>query len=142
MTEPISSLKAGYIKDTETAKGRGVFASRDIAKGELLEVCPVVIIKARWSEMPQDLQRIVFDWSYLTKSEPASCVVMGWGSLYNHSNPANVRYAALADELCMQFMSSRDIHAGEELTINYNQTGGDIHSTKDIWFEKTGITPV
>jgi hypothetical protein len=31
-----------YVKDTGTAKGRGVFALRDFTAGEVIELCPVV----------------------------------------------------------------------------------------------------
>jgi SET domain-containing protein len=84
----------------------------------------------------------VFDWGFLTNQKPASCLALGWGSMYNHANPANVRYKALADTSCMQFVASRDIDADEELTVNYNETGGDIHSTEDVWFQDSGITPI
>ena len=142
MKDIIFSSTAGCIKDSGTAKGRGVFAVRDVAIGDVVEVCPVVIVKAKWDEMPEAVQRIVFDWGYLTKSTAASCIALGWGSMYNHSNPANLRYVAVPDELCMHFIAARDIREGEEFTVNYNETGGDIHSTEDAWFEDTGITPI
>lgn len=133
---------AATIKDTETAKGLGVFATKQIRSGENIEVCPVVIVRADWDEMPEEIQRIVFDWGRLTNGPPASCVALGWGSMYNHANPANVRYAAHADGRCMVFSAARDIGAGDELTVNYNETEGDIHSSEDVWFDETGVTPI
>lgn len=132
----------GCIKDTGTPKGRGVFAARRIASGELVEVCPVVVLSTRWNEMPQEVQRVVFDWGYLTNGSPASCLALGWGSMYNHGNPANVQYHAIADALCIHFRAARDIDAGEELTINYNETGGGTDSTDDVWFQDTGVAPI
>ena len=35
----------GYIKDTGTPKGFGLFASRAIAADEIVEICPVIQIK-------------------------------------------------------------------------------------------------
>ncbi|MDG6348576.1 SET domain-containing protein-lysine N-methyltransferase [Luteimonas sp. 8-5] len=131
-----------YIADTGTAKGRGVFASRKISSGEIVEVCPVVVLSSRWKQMPPEVQRVVFDWGYLTKQEAASCLALGWGSMYNHANPASLRYVAVADAFVMQFVAARDIDADEELTINYNETGGDISSTEDVWFKDSGVTPI
>ncbi|MBD8900437.1 SET domain-containing protein-lysine N-methyltransferase [Rhodanobacter sp. DHG33] len=130
------------IKDTGTAKGRGIFATRAILAGEIVEICPVVLVHADWEEMPKQVQRIVFDWGRLTKGPCASCIALGWGSIYNHGNPANIRYSAEKDSLSMVFTAARDIALGEELTINYNETAGDIHSSEDVWFQDTGITPI
>lgn len=128
------------IRDTGTEKGRGVFATRRIAQGEVIEVCPVVLVQ--WGEIPEALKRIVFNWGQLIRGEPASCVALGWGSMYNHGNPANVRYLANPDDCTLVFSAARQIDAGEELTINYNESYGDIHSSEDIWFQARGLTPV
>lgn len=107
-----------------------------------MEACPVIVLPSRWNQMPTEVQRVVFDWGYLTRQGGASCLALGWGSMYNHANPANLRYVALADERIMQFVAARDIEADEELTINYNETCGDISSTEDVWFEHSGVAPV
>lgn len=137
-----SVCDAATIKDTGTAKGLGIFATRPIRSGETIEVCPVVIVQANWDEMPEEIQRVVFDWGRLTKGIPTSCVALGWGSMYNHANPANVRYSAHADNRCMVFSAARDIDLGDELTINYNETEGDIRSSEDVWFHEAGVTPI
>jgi hypothetical protein len=36
---------SGYVKDTGTPKGRGVFASRSLQAGELVEVCPILLLR-------------------------------------------------------------------------------------------------
>jgi SET domain-containing protein len=140
MAEVTQSI--GFVKDTGSRKGRGVFAEQKISAGEIVEVCPVVPFQARWADMPEEVQRVVFDWGRLTKQKPRHCLALGWGSMYNHANPANVRYKAVADSLCMEFRAARDIDVGEELTVNYNETEGDVHSTIDVWFENTGVTPI
>lgn len=130
---------AGIIRDTGTAKGRGVFASRDITAGEIVEACPVIPFSMEWDDMPKVLQRVAFDWGYLTDGPTMSCFALGWGGMYNHANPANLRYSGVADSLCLTFTAARDIRAGEELTINYNGSKGDVVSDKDDWFEDTGV---
>lgn len=134
--------ESATVKDTGSVKGRGVFAIRPISSGEIIEICPVVLVHADWDKIPDEVKHIVFDWGYLTKGPPASCIALGWGSMYNHDNPANVRYSADLASLSIVFSAACDIDHGEELTVNYNETGGGIHSSEDVWFHDTGITPV
>lgn len=129
----------GYIKHTGTSKGRGVFAARKIYGGELVEACPVVVIGSPSSQTPLELRRIVFDWGFLTNGPVARCLALGWGSMYNHANPANMKYLAYPDSYELHFISVRDIERDEELTINYNHTGGEVSSTDDVWFRTQGI---
>lgn len=137
----MTNIKAclGYIKETGSSKGRGVFASRRISTGELVEACPVVLLSPYWAQFPEELKRLLFNWGHLTKGEPAGCLALGWGSMYNHANPANLRYVALAEQQQLHFIAARDIEIHEELTINYNHTGGNVSSTDDVWFRKHGV---
>ena len=128
------------IRDTGTSKGRGVFATRQIEQDEIIEISPVVLVK--WSELPESLKRVAFNWGQLTKGPTASAISLGWGSMYNHGNPANVRYAANAESCSMIFSAARHINVGEELTVNYNESHGDIHSSEDNWFKARGVTPI
>src|SRR5215217_6173041 len=139
---PIITPCLGYIKDTGTPKGRGVFAGRKISVGEVVEVCPIVILQSGWPGLSPELERLVFDWGYLTQKEPAICLALGWGSMYNHGNPANIRYVAVADKLQLHLISARVIEIDEEFTINYQSPGGGIISTKNEWFQSNGITPL
>ncbi len=133
---------SGMIKDTGTIKGRGVFAIRQIRAGEIIEVCPVILLPTDWNTMPDEVKHRVFDWGHLIKGSPAPCIALGWGSMYNHRNPANIRYSADNDTLSIMFTAARDIELGEELTVNYNGAGGNIDSSEDDWFDDTGISPI
>ena len=134
----------GYCMDTKTAKGRGVFSSRKIAKGDVVEVCPVILFDRRVTPLPELFALRVFNWGALTGSSVlTSAFALGWGSLYNHANPANMRFIApFAGELLLTFEAVRDIDPNEELTINYNSSVDGIHSLEDDWFEGTGIQPI
>lgn len=138
----MTNIKAclGHIRDTGSSKGRGVFASRQIFAGELVEACPVVLLSPYWVQLPEEVKRLLFNWGHLTKGESAGCLALGWGSMYNHANPANLRYVAFAEERELHFFADRDIEINEELTINYNHTGGNVTSTDDVWFRKHGVT--
>jgi SET domain-containing protein len=141
MTEIPAAL--GYIKDTGTEKGRGVFAKRKIAEGEIVEVSRVIVIRTPLNQLPSHLHHVIFNWGSLTKQEtPSSCMALGMGSMYNHATPANVRYIPVPEESLMKFVAARDIEAEEELTINYNQVGGDVSYSDDSWFKNRGMTPL
>ncbi|MBS0212395.1 MAG: SET domain-containing protein-lysine N-methyltransferase [Proteobacteria bacterium] len=135
-----SSPPLGYVRDTGTAKGRGVFATRAIAAGETVEIAPAIVLTAPWLPLPIRLRHYVFNWGNLTKGPKAIAMAMGYGSMYNHANPANLRYEGLTDGNFMRFIADRDIAAEEEMTINYNACGTTT-SEADTWFKANGIQP-
>jgi hypothetical protein len=53
-----------------------------------------------------------------------------------------LRYVANPTSCTLSFIAVRDIHAGEELTINYNAIGGDATWHDDNWFDHMKITPI
>lgn len=134
---------AVYVKNTGTQRGRGAFAGRAFRMGELVEACPVVLFDPLPSgELPLEIRRIVFGWGKLLglpRRRPA--IVLGYGSIYNHSNPAGMRCEADATNSILRFVAIRDIEADEELTINYNCIDSGV-SSDDIWFKETGVTRI
>jgi uncharacterized protein len=132
----------GYIRDTGNATGRGVFAGRAFTAGEVVEVCPVVILECDFKLLPPELQQRVFNWSALAKAEGAvHAFALGFGSMYNHANPANLHYEPSVQGECIRFIAASDVDVNSELTINYNGAYGKNVSDEDDWFESRGITP-
>jgi SET domain len=129
-----------YIKSTGTIKGRGAFAGRAHQAGEVVETCPVVAFGGKLSGIPQDVQRILFDWGTLTDTGRAYCLALGYGAMYNHDNPSNLRFEADEQAQTIRFIAVRDIAADEELTINYNAHCGAHTSDEDTWFDARGVT--
>ncbi|MBL4744704.1 MAG: SET domain-containing protein-lysine N-methyltransferase, partial [Cycloclasticus sp.] len=113
-----------YIKDTGTIKGRGAFANRDFAEGEIVEQCPIIILLRPYDQLPPRLKTMVFNWGNLASTTPSHALALGFGSLYNHDNPANLRYQAVPDDEAINYIATRAIKKDEELTINYNAGGG------------------
>ena len=136
-----SSAPLGYVKDTGTPKGRGVYAARAISAGEVVEICPAIVLTAPWRPLPIRLKHYAFNWGNLVKGPKAIALAMGYGGMYNHANPANVRYEAITDGNYMRFTAERDIAADEELTINYNSVDGGVSSENNSWFKANGIQP-
>ena len=137
MTQKIT-LPNAVIQDTGTEKGLGVFANQDYQSGDIVECCPVITFDAPFRGLPEKLMTRVFYWAGLSGEDEQHAIALGFGSLYNHNNPANMRYQAIAGSL-LQFIAVCDITAGEELTINYNGDKGAHESKEDFWFQRTGI---
>jgi hypothetical protein len=126
------------VKDTETVKGRGVFATTAFVAGELVESCPVIVLYQSFDLLAPKLQRVVYNWGKLAKMEPCTALPLGYGSLYNHANPANMMYRADVENQTLNYFAARDIVDGEELSVNYN-SGGQPEYEKNTWFDNKGI---
>jgi len=117
---PPSSIRIG-----ETPHGRGVIATAPIAKGETIEVVPVLAIDA--ADGTGVLADYVVD---LGDDSDGSALMLGYGSLYNHSEDPNAEYVHQADDE-YAFVALHDISAGEEITISYSEE----------WWETRGLDP-
>jgi SET domain-containing protein len=105
-------------------KGRGVVAARLFRAGETIERPPVIVI-------PRDEVRLIrethlahyyYEWG---EDDDEGAIALGYGSLYNHSYAPNARFEFHEAEHCLEFIATRDIALGEEITINYNNLGPD-----------------
>lgn len=125
------------VRDTGTVKGRGVYAARDFRCGELVEECPVILVDMATIFLPATLKTMVFGW----KAESHTfAIALGYGSLYNHDNPASLRREYDMQNQTIRFLARRDIATGEELSINYDKAEGV--SDGNRWFEDQGIEPI
>lgn len=115
-------------------KGRGVIAMQDIAKGELIERSPVVIIphEDRIRTDSTVVFTYVFMWEKdaceedLYKHRGRAAIALGYTSLLNHSYAPNADFTHHIDEMVLDIHALRDIAAGEEITIDYQMT---------LWFD-------
>jgi SET domain-containing protein len=106
--------------------GRGVFAARAFRPGEVIEICPVVPLPRSQSRKCEGeaLDLYVFEWP--RRGYP-SAVVLGYGSLYNHSCEANARFTPRPAADTMVFRATRPIAAGEQIFIDYEWPAPDYH---------------
>lgn len=123
-----------YISSS-SGRGRGVFARRRIDAGELIEVCPVIVLGRADDQKLLDQTRL-FDYYFAWGKDPElAAVALGYGSLYNHSYHAN------ADHICdvprgeIRIYAHRTIEKDEEITINY---GGRPDCPDPVWFDVVG----
>jgi uncharacterized protein len=106
--------------------GKGVFATRDFATGDVIEICPVLVIP--FPDAEGVLASLLGDYAYGWDEDRAIAVALGCGSLYNHATPNNADYAAEDDDHLVIYAKA-PIATGEEILIDYTG-GGD----KPLWF--------
>ncbi|MBN1168679.1 SET domain-containing protein-lysine N-methyltransferase [Candidatus Woesebacteria bacterium] len=119
-----------YIKTSDIkSAGRGVFAREKINKGEIIEICPFIKID---KNDPENLfgGELVTYFFYFGKNREEIALLLGFGSLYNHSYSPNCKYEIKPKERVVRFTATRNIKINEEITFNYK---GD--NTTKLWFE-------
>jgi SET domain-containing protein len=104
--------------------GRGVFATRAFAKGEVIENCPTVEVA------DDDVTGRLNDYVFTSVTDGDVLLVLGHGMLYNHSKDPNVEYVQ-DDPTTITFRALRKVRPGDELTIDYGEE----------WWETRGLEP-
>lgn len=118
-----------YIADTGD-RGRGVFTAAPLKEGDVIEVCPVIIIPGR--ELPIIHKSILHDYYFLWGEKLDDCAIaLGYGSLYNHELHPNANFILDLENQTIDIEAIRDIEAGEEITLNYHGEPGD---ESELWF--------
>ena len=127
----LSYLLEGVHVAATKKMGRGVFTSRAIAAGTLIELAPVVVMSAgdRLLLDKTLLHDYIFEWG---KEKDQCAMALGLVSVYNHSYRANCQYGMYYKKASISIIAVRDIEADEELFINYNGTPDD---DKKVWFD-------
>ena len=108
-----------------TSKGRGVFARRKIARGELIERCwlmPLPEEESKQSLTMPTLNRYLFPWFNKQRA-----IISGAGLLYNNDSvrltkrDPNTECGLRRGISAIEFVALRDIQEGEELTWDYHR---------------------
>lgn len=116
--------------------GRGVFTDTKIAKGDVIETCPITLFSQADTDRIKDT---LIDSYTFRRSEGHDCIVFGFGMLYNHGNDPNACIEEHYEDEIFIFIALRDIQAGEEITYDYS--GGEneeiIFSKREYWYADT-----
>lgn len=106
----------------------GVFATKTLKVGEIIETCPVVVLSRDTTKIidGRDIDNYTFFWE-----EDKSAIALGCGSLYNHHYEPNARYCKELEKNILTFKAIKPIKKGEEITINYNGNPAD---KTPVWF--------
>jgi SET domain-containing protein len=106
----------------------GVFATVDIATGEVVEIAPVIVMSHE--DLVDTKWNVLFD--YYFWMDDYVVLALGYGSMYNHSENPNIEYEIFPDKREIKFISIKNIKKGEELLFNYK---GKEKSDVPLWFE-------
>ena len=107
---------------SQTLHIRGMIATEDIRKGAVIERCPVIPIPI--TEKPNLLQTELLNY-YFEWTNSHSAIVLGYGSLINHSFQPNAAYSCGYKNKVMIFYAIKTIKKGDEVFTNYNGTPND-----------------
>jgi hypothetical protein len=115
-----------------------LISKTQFARGELIEVCPLIILPDIVKTIDR-LKDIVFE---IDKKKGEYGLVLGYGSMYRHSDKPNVDYAFNKRQRHMFFIANRTIQFNEELTINYGTEYWSERSNLNLMSEVPNISVV
>ncbi|MEK8128395.1 SET domain-containing protein [Paenibacillus filicis] len=120
-------VKTSKLSDGEF--NRGVFATQDFAKGDLIHEAPVIPYP---NEEHEHIEKTLLADYVFEYGANHSALLLGYGMLFNHSYTPNARYDLNFDNHTVDFFAFTDIKAGDEILINYN---GEEDCNDPMWFE-------
>ncbi|NRB47367.1 MAG: SET domain-containing protein-lysine N-methyltransferase [Saprospiraceae bacterium] len=121
-----------YITDSELG-GRGVFSSSPIEKGSIIEIAPVLVIPGAERDLLD--KTIIHDYYFIWGlQDQQAALILGNGSIYNHSFKPNAEYRPDFEGQTMSFFALMKIEAGQEITVNYN---GSPDGKGKFWFHES-----
>lgn len=111
-------------------KGRGVFASVEFERGDIIELCPVILISMNDRKIIHEtgLHDYYFVWG---DEDDMAAIALGYGSLYNHSDTPNAQFINDLENDLIIMECLKPIKPGDEIFINYV----DHRSTEQLWFK-------
>ncbi len=102
-------------------KGRGIFATKAIRKGEVIEAAPALIVPKRSRKSLE----ASFLKHYMFQTDDGRDYVFGMGyvAIANHSDSPNAEFDVTSDLVIVR--ASRSIAAGQEITLDYGWDESD-----------------
>ena len=97
-------------------KSRGLYTTKNYKKGDVIEVCPTLIMNKK--QVTKD--NVVNDHFFKGKIGNNELVALGYCSLINHSiEKQNVSWIVGDNDEYISIIATKDIKKGEELFSNY-----------------------
>ncbi len=104
----------------------GVFATRDIFSGELIEECLVLTTKRETLDKLGEMGNRMFYWNDIEVA-----MSLGFGSIYNHSDTPNAEFYQTRSDRIIKFVAIKPIGAGSEILIDYRNNAWFVRGGKD-----------
>jgi len=120
-----------YILENEA--GRGIFTASAIARNDLIELCPVIILSREDTQLIHRTR--LHDYYFIWDLEAgSSAIALGYGSLYNHSDDPNAAFELDHQSGNIRITALKDIPAQDEIRINYIT---DPDAGYKLWFDQS-----
>lgn len=119
---PHLNLHNLLILSSHPSRGRGVYASKPLRAGTVVEISPVLLFsKEEWENHGSKtiLDCYTFKWGRMGEM----ALALGLGSLFNHSATPSVSFRLDRSAHCITYTLMSDVVAGEELCISYGPWG-------------------
>lgn len=120
------------VRKSEVAEGNGVFALRSYKKNEIIEICPAIFLPSKDFENLKKTKMFYYYFEYTNKE---FAVVLGYGSIYNHSYKPNSQYRFNFRKRIMVVRAIKNIKSGQEILFNYNFWSSD-KTALDEWYRE------
>ena len=133
MTMKINANRV-YVSKSKVAHGYGVFASREIPRGDIVEECPAIVLPI--VELPL-IRKTKLHYYFFEYTAKEFMVALGYGSLYNHSYTPNAQYRFDYRNKILRIRALTSIKKDEEIFFNYNYYSDDRTPLED-WY-KVGV---
>jgi len=109
--------------------GKGVFAGKNIKKGEIIEIAPILILE--FTDFIDTKWNLLFEYYFWMDDYVA--LALGYGSMYNHSIDANCKYQLDRENQTITFTAIKNIPKDSEILFNYKGTSSE---KAPLWFER------
>jgi len=104
-------IKESSLKDA----GRGLFATKDYKEGDIIELCPAIIV-----DNNMDGSNLISHYLFSSYGEDKTLVAFGYCSLINHSEEKrNCSWEISEDDKVVKMFAIKDIKEGEEFFSHY-----------------------
>lgn len=115
---PEPPIQKIVVRDSEL-HGLGVFATVDIEEGEIIELCPYLVIDD--DDIAEDNR--LNDYLFSSPDEEGDyLVILGSAMMYNHDDKPNAEWEIDDDDnRFVRFTALRAISVGEEITQDYGR---------------------
>jgi SET domain-containing protein len=94
--------------------GNGVFALKNFKKNDLIEACPVLMVK-------KGLESIT-NYVFRAEGNDYNVLPLGYGCIYNHAALPNAKWEYDEGNLLLIFKAQKNIFKGEEIFVYYSPT--------------------
>ncbi len=119
-----------YIGPSEN-RDRGIFTSEALQTGDLIEICPVIVLPH------YDVEHIdktkIYDYYFIWNEKYGTiAIILGYGSLYNHSATPNAEVSIDQPNRQIHITANAPINAHSEIFFDYT---GEQSREIELWFD-------